>query len=176
MRRRFLYIILALAILASQTSIGFADESEGDMKTFCPYMSTLSFNTMLKSMLDLSDSQAALVQVTSDGRKDGNLVYSDPLQNTIFIFGGADNEFDTATTAYIYCSLKDSSTLKNIPMIIWAAIIEMSYNGDIKETGSTFLEWVNEVRSDGDTYTSPYFTALYTEKPYDQCTLLLSRR
>jgi hypothetical protein len=158
------------------TVTGFADKTEGDLNTFCPALCTLNYNTLLKNFLELSDSQAALLQVSSDGFKDGNLVYSDVLQNTIFIFGGASNEYDTATTAYIYCSLKDSSTLKNIPMIFFASLVDMKYNGEIKETGSSFLEWVNEGRSNGETYTSPYFYATYTEEPKDNCTLLLLKR
>ena len=91
------------------------------------------------------------------------------------LFGGVTGEYDTATTAYIYCSLKDSSMLKNVPMLLWASMIDMKYNGEIKETGSSFLEWVNEERRDGETFTSPYFTALYSEEFKDNCTLLLMK-
>ena len=95
------------------------------------------------------------------------------MQDTFFIFSGTTNEFGTATRAYIHCSLKDSSTLKNIPMLIWASIIQLKYYGEIVETGESFLEWVNEDRADGDTFTTPYFIAIYSEEPRDNCTLLL---
>ncbi len=175
MNKKLICIFIAVVLMLSAIT-SLADKSEGDMYTFCPAMSTLYYNTMLKNFLDLTESQAALIQVTSDGFKDGNLVYSDPLQNTFFFFGGASSEYDTATTAYIYCSLKDSSTLKNIPMIIWASVIDFKYTGEIKQTGSSFLEWVNEERTDGDTYTSPYFNATYSEKSGENCTLLLIKR
>jgi len=175
MKKRVICFFIA-SVLMLCTSTGLADKSEGDLYTFCPAMSTLYYNTILKNFLELDDTQAALLQVSSDGLKDGNLVYSDVLQNTFFFFGGASSEYDTATTAYIYCSLKDKSTLKNIPMILWASIIDMKYNGEIKETGSSFLEWVNDGKSDGDTYTSPYFIASYSEEPLDNCTLLLIKR
>ena len=165
--------IAAILILCITTCL--ADESEGDMYTFCPAVSILYYNSMLKNFLDLNDTQAAIFQVSSDGTKDGNLVYSDILQNTFFFFGGASSEYDTATTAYIYCSLKDSSTLRNIPMILWASIIQMKYYGEIVETGSSFLEWVNDGRKNGDTFTTPYFIARYTEEPFDNCSLLLVR-
>lgn len=175
MKKRLICLFISFAFILSISS-GMADKSEGDLYTFCPAMSMLFYNSLLKNYLDLNDSQAALLQVSSDGFKDGNLVYSDVLQDTFFFFGGVSSEYDTATTAYIYCSLKDDSTLKNIPMILWAGIIDMKYNGEIKETGSTFLEWVNDGKSDGGTYTSPYFIASYTQEPYDNCTLLLVKR
>lgn len=168
------FFIAAVLMLITITSL--ADESEGDLYAFCPAMSTLYYNTVLKDFLKLNDTQAALLQVSSDGFKDGNLVYSDVLQNTFFFFGGTSNEYNTATTAYIYCSLKDDSTLKNIPMILWASIVDVKYNGELKETGSSFFEWVNDDRTDGDKYTSPYFTATYSEKLRDHCTLLLIRQ
>ena len=176
MHRKLSFILAIVFILAICVNSGFADQSEGDMYTFCPFMSTLFYNEMIKNFLDLNDTQAALLQVSSDGLKDGNLVYSDILSDTIFIFGGTTNEYGTATSAYIYCSLKDNSTLKNIPMIIWASIIQLKYYGKIEETGSSFLEWVNGNRTDGEIYTSPYFIAQYTEEPYDNCTLLLVKR
>ena len=175
MKRKLIYVFIAV-VISLCTTASLADKSEGDLYTFCPAMSTLYYNTILKNFLELDDTQAALFQVSSDGLKDGNLVYSDVLQNTFFFFGGASGEYDTATTAYIYCSLKDNSTLKNIPMILWASIIDMKYNGEIKETGSSFLEWVNDGKTDGGTYTSPYFIASYTEEPLDNCTLLLIKR
>lgn len=175
MKKKLICIFIASVLLLCTTT-SLADKSEGDLYTFCPAMSILYYNSMLKNFLELSDTQAALLQVSSDGFKDGNLVYSDPLQNTFFFFGGCSSEYDTATTAYIYCSLKENSTLKNIPMILWASIIDMKYNGEIKQTGSSFLEWVNDGKSDGDTYTSPYFFATYTEKTLDNCTLLLIKR
>ena len=148
--KKVLICFLIATVLLSCVTPSLADESEGDLYTFCPAIGTLYYNSMLKNFLELNDTQAALLQVTSDGLKDGNLVYSDALQTTFFFFGGASNEYDTAATAYIYCPLKDSSTLKNITMIIWASIIDYKYNGEIKETGSSFLEWVNDGRTDGD--------------------------
>ena len=174
--KKYLICFLIAAVLLSCVAQGLADETEGDLYTFCPALSTLYYNSTIKGFLDLNDTQAALLQVTSDGIKDGNLVYSDALQTTFFFFGGASGEYDTAATAYIHCSLKDNSTLKNIPMIIWASIIDYKYNGEIKETGSSFLEWVNNGRTDGDTYTSPYFIATYSEEPKDYCSLLLIKR
>lgn len=170
------FILLTVFVLILGTTTAFANETEGDMYTFCPAISMLSYNGLLKSFLDLNDNQAALLQVSSDGLRDGNIVYSDLSDNTFFIFGGASNEYDTADTAYVYCSLKEASTLRNIPMILWASIIEVKYNGEIKQTGSSFLEWVNTERKDGDTYTSPYFTALYHSEPFDYCSLLIKKR
>ena len=105
----------------------------------------------------------------------GKQTYSDILQNTIFIFG-TNSEYDIADTAFIWCSLKDSSTLKNMPMIIWAACIQMKYFGDISEGKSDFLNWVNNGLDDGDRFESPYFIAQYSETPYDNCTLLIVRK
>lgn len=175
MKKRLLCLFISFAFILSISS-GMADKSEGDLYTFCPAMGMLTYNSLLQNYFDLNDSQAAILQLSSDGFKDGNLVYSDVLQDTFFFFGGVSSEYDTATTVYIYCSLKDDSTLKNIPMILWAGIIDIKYNGEIKETGSSFLEWVNEGKSDGDTYTSPYFTASYNHEPNDNCTLLLVKR
>ena len=110
------------------------------MHTFCPAISMLSYNGLLKSFPDLNDNQAALLRVSSDGLRDGNIVYSDLTDNTIFIFGGASNEYDTADTAYVYCSLKEAGTLRNITMILRASMIEFKYTGEIKQTGASFLE------------------------------------
>ena len=170
------FIIIVVALITISASSGIADESEGVLNTFCPHMSIGMYYKMLKSMLELNDTQAAALQVSADGTKDGNLVYSNVLQDTIFIFGGISSEFDTAQTAYVQCSLKDSSTLKNIPMLIWAANVEISYYGEIKETGSTFMEWINTERSDGDTFSSDFFTATFNETPLESCSLLLTRK
>ncbi len=174
--KRTLVCLISILVLCLCMPSGIADETEGDMYTFCPFMSTYFYNAMIKNYLELNDTQAALLQVSSDGLKEGNLVYSNVMQDTLFIFGGTTEEFGTATTAYIYCSLKDSSTLKNIPMLIWASIIQMKYYGEITETGSSFLEWVNDSKTNGDTFTTPYFIARYSEEPRDNCTLLLLRR
>ena len=174
MRKRLMLVLLSITVLVLCATVGLADKSDGDTYTFCPAMSMSLYNSMIKNLLDLSDAQASLIQVSSDGVKDGNVVYSNAMQDTIFIFGGTTSEYGTASTAYIYCSLKDSSTLKNIPMLVWASCIEMKYYGEIKETGSTFLEWVNEERRDGETFTTPYFIALYKEEPRDNCSLLLT--
>ena len=169
---------ISIALLFSLllfASVCFASESEGDMYTFCPALSTTYYNEILKSFLELNDTQAALLKVTSDGLKEGKQTYSDILQNTIFIFG-TNSEYDIADTAFIWCSLKDSSTLKNMPMIIWAACIQMKYFGDISEGKSDFLNWVNNGLDDGDRFESPYFIAQYSETPYDNCTLLIVRK
>ena len=109
--------------------------------------------------------------------QDGALAYSNVMRETIFLFGGVSNEYETGTSAFLYCSLKEDSVLKNVPMLIWASCIEMGYNGKIEQTGSSFLEWVNSPDTkDGDMYTSPYFYALYSEEQYDHCTLLLTIR
>ena len=174
MRKTTIAIICTIVLLLVSITPGIANESDGDLYTFCPAMCTSYYNTMMKSILNLNSAQAALMQVSYDGLHDGNLVYSNPTQDTIFFFGGATtNEYDTATTAYIHCSLKDSSTLKNVPMLIWAANIQVKYFEEITETGSSFLEWVNEDRKDGDTFNTPYFYATYNETPYDYCSLLL---
>ena len=173
MRRKLKFIICFVLVLILCTSNGFANKSEGDLYTFCPYLSILFYNDTMKNFLDLNDTQAALLQVSSDGIQEGNLTYSNIMQDTFFIFGGTTEEFSTASTAYVYCSLKDSSVLKNIPMIIWASIIQYKYYGEIVETGSSFLEWVNEGRRDGDTFTTPFFTARYSEEARDNCSLLL---
>jgi len=168
-------IVSVILILTICTPSVLADKSEGDLNTFCPHMCISMYNTMLKSLLELNDAQASLFQVSSDGIKDGNLYYSNVLQDTFFIFGGTTEEFGTATTAYIHCSLNDSSQLKNIPMLIWAANIQNAYFGKIEETGSSFLEWVNGVKEDGDTFNSSYFVASYNEVPLDSCSLLLMK-
>ena len=174
MFRRYFSVFLAF-ILILTVSYVYADESEGDMYTFCPAISISFYNTMMKNILKLNDTQAALIQVTSDETKDGNLIYSNAMHDPVFIFGGVTNEYGTASTAYIHCSLKDDSVLKNVPMLIWASDIQIKYYGEIVETGSSFLEWVNEDRKDGDTFETPYFSALYKETPYDFCSLLLVR-
>ena len=176
MRKRLISILAAVLVLMLCIPSGLADKSEGDQYTFCPYISTLFYNGMIQSLLELDDSTAALIQVTSDGVKDGNLVYSNILNETIFIFGGTTSEFGTATNAYIYCSLKDDSVLKNIPMIVWASQIQYKYYGNLDETGSTFLEWVNGNRKDGATFSTPYFQARYSEEPHEYCTLLLLKK
>ena len=173
MSKKVLSVLIITSVLILSLTPALADKSDGDLYTFCPYMSTSFYNTMMKNLLDLTDTQATLIQVTSDGVKNGNLIYSNIMQDTVFIFSGTTSEFGTASTAYIYCSLKDSSVLKNIPMLIWAAGIQMQYYGEIEETGSSFLEWVNSDLKDGEIYTSPYFIATYHEEPYDNCSLLL---
>ena len=174
MYKRF-FILLTVMLLLFSVSSGFADKADGDLYTFCPYLSTEYYNTLLKNFLDLNDAQAALLKVSSNGLRDGNLVYTNMMQDTIFIFSGTTEEFGTATSAYIYCSTKDSSKLKNVPMLLWAAQIDQKYNGEIKETGSSFLEWVNDGKTNGETFTSPYFTALYKEERGSYCSLLLMR-
>ena len=87
MKRKLICIIIAMVIMLCTTT-GFADKSDGDLYTFCPAVSILFYNTMLKNFLELNDTQAAILQVSSDGFKEGNLVYSDLLQNTFFFFGG----------------------------------------------------------------------------------------
>ncbi len=170
--RGLLAVALALGCVP-----GLADKADGDLWTFCPFMCTGVYNMMLKNFLDGDETKTALLQVTSDGMKNGALTYSNLTQDTFFLFGGVSNEYETGTSAYIYCSLKEDSTLKNIPMLIWATCIEMGYNGKVEETGSSFLEWVNNPDTkDGDLYTSPYFIALYSEEHYDHCTLLLTMR
>lgn len=170
--RRILSALLAILMLTLFAPAALADESDGDLAAFCPFMSTSLYNSMIKSLLELDDTTSLLVQVTSDGVVSGNIMYSNLLRDTVFIFG-TTSEYATGSTAYIRCSLKDSSPLKNIPMLVWASIIQMQYYGGLDETGSSFLEWVNTERRSGDTFTSPYFYATYTEEPGDNCTLLL---
>ena len=173
MSKRILVVFLAVLVLLMYAMPGLASESEGDLYTFCPYLSTSRYNTFLKNLLELSDSQATLLQVTSDGLIDDTMIYSDLLRNTYFMFNGVSSEYDTATSAYISCSLEDSSALKNIPMLLWASIIEFEYYGELTESGSSFLEWVNTERKDGETFYSPYFIASYSETPNESCSLLL---
>ena len=175
MLKRIIAVFIAVMGITVFLAPAVASETDGDLYTFCPYLSTARYNSYLKSFLDLSSAQAALLQVTSDGFVSGTLVYSDLLQETFFMFSGVSGEFDTAQSAYISCSLKEGSTLKNIPMILWAAVIQLEYYGQIEETGSSFLDWVNEGREDGEMFYSPYFIATYNETPRDSCSLLLIR-
>ena len=176
MIKKAMCVLMLVCVGVLGIAPGLADRAEGDLYTFCPAMSTMLFNSVLVSFVEPSDSQALLIQVASDGLKDGNIVYSNPLQDTVFIFGGTASEYGTGTTAYIYCSLKSGSTLKNIPMIVWAACVQMKYFGSIEETRSGFLEWVNGNRKHGDVFTTPYFSAIYSEEPYVFCSLLLQKR
>lgn len=173
--KRILSLALALLLLCGTAAAALADESNGDLNTFCPFMAVNLLNSMQKSLLDLTDEQAAIVDFTSDGVHDGKLVYSNLLGDAILMFD-AGSEFETASTVYLYCSLKDESTLKNIPMLVWAAVVQMGYYGEIEETGSSFLEWVNEERTNGEIFTSPYFIAYYSEEPYEYSSLLLMRQ
>ena len=171
--RRFISFILMAVFLILCITPGCADESEGDLYVFCPFMCTSFYNSMLKSLLELNDSQASLLEVKYYETRDGTLIYANSKQDTIFIFGGTTNEYGSATSAYLYCSMKESSTLKNIPLLIWAAIIQNQYYGEIKETGDSFLEWVNGARKNGDTFTSQYFSARYQEEKDNYSSLLL---
>ena len=171
MRKSCVTLLTALFILFVVP--GIANESEGDLNTFTPSMSTSIYNSYMKTLLNLNDTQEALIKVTSHGLHDGKLVYTNVIQDPVFIFDGTTNEYGTASQAYIQCSLKDDSALKNIPMIIWATVIQMGYYGEIEQTGESFLEWVNDGRRDGEMFTSPYFIASYKEEPGDNCCLLL---
>ena len=170
MRRVLLFVLLSMLLLAACIPVGVADRADGDEAAFCPYVCTNLYNGILKSVYKLDDKQAALLEVFSIGSDEEGLSYTDLLGDTVFIFGGASNEFNTATTVYLYCSM--DGPLKKIPMLILANNMEIKYYGNFQEDG--LRQWVYEDREDGDTFSTLYFTASYSEEN-DHCSLLLVR-
>ncbi len=168
--------LLAILLTAGCLSVSYASEPDGDLYTFCPAISTIMYNSLLKNILELDDDGLAPVKVALDSSLNDCYTYSDIMKNTVFIFDGASDEYATGTTAYIQCSLEDKSTLKNIPMLVWAATIQYQYYGEIKEDGTSFLEWVNNKPEKGSTFSCPYFIAYYSEDPLVSCSLLLVKR
>ncbi len=178
MREKYRHILalIAIFVLLPYNMIGHADKSNGDLQAFCPYMCTSSFNNYMKNYFDLNETQAAILQVSLDSKSEGTFLYANLTHDIIFLFDGASSEYDTAESAYIYCSLKEDSTLKNIPMILWAVQIEAMYFGTEAELTGSFLEWVNDGRKDGEIFDTQYFTAVYSEEPNKFCSMLLTKK